>query len=93
MSNATTTKPKTEGNRRRSVWRLRGAVRTETLIPALDELTAAYAAATADVAYKRELDDMLVNYVGRPSPLSTGAAFFEGSGHDRVAQAGGSQSH
>src|SRR4051812_47311773 len=47
----------------------------ETLIPALDELDAAYDAAIADPAFKRELDDMLVNYVGRPSPLSTAPRF------------------
>jgi len=52
----------------------------ETLIPALDELTEAYAAATADPAFKRELDDMLVNYVGRPSPLSTAPRFSEAVG-------------
>ena len=43
----------------------------ETLIPALDELEAAYAEAMADPAFIAELDDMLRNYVGRPSPLST----------------------
>ena len=43
----------------------------ETLIPALDELEAAYAAALADPAFVAELDDLLRNYVGRPSPLST----------------------
>ena len=43
----------------------------ETLIPALDELEDAYAEAMADPAFVAELDDMLRNYVGRPSPLST----------------------
>jgi tryptophan synthase beta chain len=43
----------------------------ETLIPALDELEAAYEAATADPAFIAELDAMLTTYVGRPSPLST----------------------
>src|SRR4051812_11613660 len=43
----------------------------ETLIPALDELDAAYEAARRDASFKRDLDDMLTNYVGRPSPLST----------------------
>ena len=43
----------------------------ETLIPALDELEAAYAEAMADPAFVAELDDLLRNYVGRPSPLST----------------------
>ena len=43
----------------------------ETLIPALDELDAAFDAAMADGAFVAELDDLLRNYVGRPSPLST----------------------
>ena len=42
----------------------------ETLIPALDELEAAWAAAQADPAYRAELSDLLNTYVGRPSPLS-----------------------
>ena len=43
----------------------------ETLIPALDELDAAWDAAYADPAFQAELLDMLKNYVGRPSALST----------------------
>jgi tryptophan synthase beta chain len=42
----------------------------ETLIPALDELEAAWGAAQADVSYQRDLSELLANYVGRPSPLS-----------------------
>jgi tryptophan synthase beta chain len=42
----------------------------ETLIPALDELEAAYDAARADAAFAAELADLLGTYVGRPSPLS-----------------------
>ena len=42
----------------------------ETLIPALDDLTAAYAAAQADPSFRAELSTMLTTYVGRPSPLS-----------------------
>jgi tryptophan synthase beta chain len=42
----------------------------ETLIPALDALTEAYADAMRDPAFTRRLDDMLHNYAGRPSPLS-----------------------
>ncbi|HEY2025648.1 MAG TPA: tryptophan synthase subunit beta [Gemmatimonadaceae bacterium] len=42
----------------------------ETLIPALDDLTAAYAAAQADPTFRAELSTMLTTYVGRPSPLS-----------------------
>ena len=42
----------------------------ETLIPALDELEAEYAAAQRDESFRRELSTMLSTYVGRPSPLS-----------------------
>ncbi|MGH7623144.1 MAG: pyridoxal-phosphate dependent enzyme, partial [Gemmatimonadaceae bacterium] len=42
----------------------------ETLVPAIDELERAYAAAQADPVFRREFDDMLQHYVGRPSPLS-----------------------
>jgi len=42
----------------------------ETLIPALDELEAAYAAAQIDESFRSELSTMLATYVGRPSPLS-----------------------
>jgi tryptophan synthase beta chain len=42
----------------------------ETLIPALDQLEAAFDDAVADPAFKAELDTLLRNYVGRPSPLS-----------------------
>ena len=42
----------------------------ETLIPALDELEAAYEVAASDASFQREIDDLLANYVGRPSPLS-----------------------
>ena len=49
----------------------------ETLIPALDALEAAYAEAMLDARFTAELDDMLRNYVGRPSPLSTSPRFSE----------------
>ena len=42
----------------------------ETLIPALDELEAEYAAAQQDETFRHELSTMLSTYVGRPSPLS-----------------------
>jgi len=43
----------------------------ETLIPALDELEAALDEAMADASFHADLDDLLRNYVGRPSPLSS----------------------
>jgi tryptophan synthase beta chain len=42
----------------------------ETLVPALDELDAAFDAARADPAFREELDALLRDYVGRPSPLT-----------------------
>lgn len=41
----------------------------ETLTRALDELAAEYEKARGDSAFQAELDDLLRNYVGRPSPL------------------------
>src|SRR5712672_2067595 len=43
----------------------------ETLIPALDELDTAFDQAIRDPEFQRELDRLLKEYVGRPSPLST----------------------
>lgn len=42
----------------------------ETLIPALEELEEAYEAAQKDPEFQRELDELLREYVGRPSALS-----------------------
>ncbi len=42
----------------------------ETLIPALEALDEALQCRSADPAFAAELDDLLRNYVGRPSPLS-----------------------
>lgn len=41
----------------------------ETLVYALDQLTEAYDKACQDASFQAELDDLLKNYVGRPSPL------------------------
>jgi tryptophan synthase beta chain len=41
----------------------------ETLIPALDELTEKYFAAREDPGFQEELDCLLREYVGRPTPL------------------------
>jgi tryptophan synthase beta chain len=41
----------------------------ETLIPALDELERAWVEARADPAFRAELDALLRDYVGRPTPL------------------------
>jgi len=49
----------------------------ETLIPALDELERAYEAARNDPAFQAQLDELLANYVGRPSALSSAPRFSE----------------
>jgi len=45
----------------------------ETLIAALDELQEAYPRISADPAFRRELDGLLTNYAGRPTPLTFAA--------------------
>jgi tryptophan synthase beta chain len=42
----------------------------ETLMHALEQLTGVYDAARTDPAFWAELDDLLRNYVGRPTPLT-----------------------
>ena len=42
---------------------------SETLLPSLDELTAAWQDASQDPAFRAELDRLLADYVGRPTPL------------------------
>ena len=54
----------------------------ETLIPALDELDAAFAAASRDPEFQKELDRLLNEYVGRPSPLSSAPRFSSEVGCD-----------
>jgi tryptophan synthase beta chain len=49
----------------------------ETLIPAIDELERAYDEARTDPSFVAELEDMLTNYVGRPSPLTDAPRFSE----------------
>ncbi len=42
----------------------------ETLVPACQELEEAFNEAWADPAFRAELDGLLVNYAGRPSPVT-----------------------
>lgn len=46
-----------------------GRFMPETLMRALDQLTTAYGQACGDPRFQAELDDLLLHYVGRPSPL------------------------
>jgi len=47
-----------------------GAYVPEILMPALEQLEAAFVDAQADPAFKAELDGLLANYAGRPTPLT-----------------------
>jgi tryptophan synthase beta chain len=52
----------------------------ETLIPALDELEREWVAARTDPAFEQELDRLLRDYVGRPSPLYKAERLSEAAG-------------
>jgi tryptophan synthase beta chain len=56
----------------------------EALVAALDELAAAYAAAVVDPGFTAELDRLLRDYTGRPSPLTEARRFGEHAGGARV---------
>jgi len=49
----------------------------ETLVPACQELEASFREAWADPAFKAELDHLLTEYAGRPSPLTECARLSE----------------
>lgn len=61
-----------------------GRYMPESLIAAIDELTAAYEEAKADPAFASELADLLRDYAGRPSPLTEVPRFAEHAGGARV---------
>jgi tryptophan synthase beta chain len=50
----------------------------ETLVPALDELTAGWTEAQADPAFAAELDELARTYAGRPTPLTPATRFAPG---------------
>jgi tryptophan synthase beta chain len=52
----------------------------EALVAALDQLTEAHAQAQQDPAFHAELDDLLANYAGRPTPLTEARRFSEAIG-------------
>ena len=56
----------------------------ETLVAALDALTEAWAAARADASYWNELNALLRDYVGRPTPLYRADRLGEAAGGLRV---------
>lgn len=57
---------------------------SETLMAAIDELTAAYETAMVDPAFIAELDSELQHYVGRPSPLYYAARWSEQIGGAKI---------
>jgi tryptophan synthase beta chain len=56
----------------------------ETLMAPLEELTAAYEAARVDENFQRELDGLLRDYAGRPTPLSFARRLTEHAGGARI---------
>jgi tryptophan synthase beta chain len=56
----------------------------ETLMPAVAELEAAFEAARADEAFQQELDRLLREWVGRPTPLTDASRLAELVGLRRV---------
>jgi tryptophan synthase beta chain len=56
----------------------------ETLVAPLEELERAYAAARADEGFGRELDSLLRNFAGRPTPLQFAGRLTEHLGGPRI---------
>ncbi len=54
----------------------------ETLMPALEELEAAWVAARDSAEYRAELGGLLRDYVGRPSPLYRASRLSGAAGHE-----------
>ncbi|MEU1627170.1 tryptophan synthase subunit beta [Streptomyces sp. NPDC020096] len=56
----------------------------EALVAAVDEVAAEYEKAKGDPAFAVELNDLLVHYTGRPSPLTEVKRFAEHAGGARI---------
>jgi len=52
----------------------------ETLVPALDDLDAAFTRSWNDARFRAELDELLATWVGRPTPLHQTRRFGEATG-------------
>jgi tryptophan synthase beta chain len=61
-----------------------GAFVPEILVPALEELSVAYAAARRDPAFQEELDALLRDYVGRPTALTYCERLSQALGRGRI---------
>jgi tryptophan synthase beta chain len=59
-----------------------GRYAPETLMPALTELEAAFIAASADASFQAELDRLLRDFVGRPTPVFRAARLSDRLGLD-----------
>ena len=66
MTDAAMTDPSPEGR----FGRFGGVFVPETLVPACNELERAFRSAWGDPAFRGELDRILAEYAGRPSPLT-----------------------
>jgi tryptophan synthase beta chain len=66
------------------VGRCGGRYVPETLVPALEELDAAYRAARADPAFGAELDALLRDFVGRATPLTEAPRLTAHAGGARI---------
>ena len=58
----------------------------EMLVAALDELIEASARILAEPGYQAELDGLLKNYAGRPTPLTYAARLTQELGGARIAR-------
>src|SRR5438445_13879315 len=56
----------------------------ETLMAALEEFESAYRKLRRDAEVRRELDDVLANFVGRPTPVTEAKRFAELCGGFRL---------
>jgi tryptophan synthase beta chain len=56
----------------------------ETLVAPLEELERAYLDASSDESFRRELDDLLHNFAGRPTPLQFAARLTEHLGGAQI---------
>src|SRR5258707_8380542 len=56
----------------------------ETLMAALEEFESAYRQLRRDAEFRRELDDVLANFVGRPTPVTEAKRFAELCGGFRL---------
>jgi tryptophan synthase beta chain len=71
-----------ESSLERRFGRYGGQYVPETLMPALAELEAAWALAREDPAYRAELDDLLRDFGGRPTPLYLAGRLSERAGRE-----------